>query len=365
MQRLSVGQLLFVSKIWVCMMLWFLPQQIIRAAELVDLFTVDVPVADRSASKRAAAMKQGLEEVLIRASGINASATNDYLHSRLNKAQSFIQQYAYLKSEDNQAQDPWILHINFEAESIHRLLSDAGVAIWGERRPVVLLWVAQQDGYERHIINRASEYAVQIEKIANRRAIPVQFPLLDLQDNAEVELTDVWGRFSSRIIKASRRYNADIILFGRVYQKIGSRSDDGWLADWQLILEGKRSGWKDNAVTTEKIYQHLFTVLGQRLCNKYCVMASQSADNEILLNVENLNDFIQAATAEKYLESLLPVRDVNLLQLKDNKALFLLRLVSREKSVLEAISLDSALSPLSSLLPVGAEKRIYNYRWTP
>ncbi|HFB67088.1 MAG TPA: DUF2066 domain-containing protein [Aeromonadales bacterium] len=365
MHRFLVGRLLFSTKVWVCLMLWLTPQQLIHAAELVDLFTVDVPVADRSASGRARAMRKGLEEVLIRASGINASATNEYLHSRLSKAQSFIQQYAYLKSEDKQNKMPWVLRINFEGESIHRLLSDAGVAIWGERRPVVMLWIAQQEGYQRQIITRDNDFAEQIEKVARRRAIPVQFPLLDLQDSAEVEITDVWGRFSSPIIKASRRYNATVILFGRVYQKIGSRRDDGWLADWQLILEGKRSGWKDSAKTTEEIYQHLFTKLGQHLCDKYCVTATQSADNEILVKVENLNTFLQAASAEKYLESLLPVRDVNLLQLKDNKALFLLRLVSREKSVLEAISLDSALSPLPSQPPVGQEKRTYNYRWTP
>ncbi len=365
MQKISNSHFLLAGKIGVWLLLCLQLQAVAHAAELVDVFTVDVPVADRSAKLRSMAMRKGLEDVLMRASGINASATNEYLHTSLAKAKSFIQQYAYVKTDQNEENTPWVLRIHFEADSIHRLLADAGVAIWGERRPVVLLWIAQQDGYQRHIINQDNTHAGQIEKIARARAIPVQFPRLDPQDSADVELTDVWGRFSTPIEKASRRYQAEIILFGRVYPQKANHAKGGWRADWQLILEGKRSGWKDQAPSPEQIYQHLLVKLGQFLCDKYCVLATRLADNEMLVQVENLNNFLQAASTEKYLESLLPVRDVNLLELTDNRALFLLRLVGRDQSVLEAISLDSALSPLPNQLPAAEGKIIYNFRWTP
>lgn len=333
-----------------------------KAAEDVDIFQVKIKLKDRSHNSQIEAMKQGLLKVFVRASGVEGSTSNEYLISKLNKAQSFIQQFSYSRTEPYDSEYPWTLTIKYEADSIRQLLSDAGIAIWGERRPVALLWVAQQDNnsFQRHIIESGSQNALQINELAEERAIPILIPDMDDTDKNQVELTDVWGRFSSPIIKASRRYHKNVIVFGRVFFEGGK-----WHADWQAILENVRAGWKYDADSVEQIYDQMLQELGVRLCQKYCVLTSQTADNQMLIKIENINNFINAASAEKYLQSLLPVRDVNLIQLKHHYALYRLRLVSREQSVLEAITLDSALKPLPPEYTEGLSKRIYSYQWQP
>jgi len=334
----------------------------IKAAENVDIFQVTVKMKDRGHFSQIEAMKKGLMNVIVRASGVEDSTQNEYLISKLAKAQSFIQQYSYVKNDPADSEYPWLLKITFEPASIQQLLIDADIAIWGSRRPVVLLWIAQQEksSYKRHIIESGSENASKITQLSDHRAIPIRFPQMDEQDKKQVDLTDVWGRFSSPIIKASKRYQSKVILFGRVYFR-----QQKWHADWQLLLENVPSGWNAEADTVVDLYDQMLSELGSRLCHKYCVLSTGSENNQMLVKIENINDFFEAASAEKYLLSLLPVRDVNLVELNQHFAIYKLRLVSREQSVLEAIALDSALINLPVEFSAGIEKRIYSFKWQP
>jgi hypothetical protein len=334
------------------------------AAEQVDIYTIEVPVKSQSQYFRNLAMREGLSEVLVRASGSDDVLANDYIRTNLTKANAFVQQFAFQKSDPraniNITDYPWTLRLVFQDMVIQKLLSDAGLPVWSSTRPVVLIWLAEENSQGRKIVELDSETAQIFLTESTRRAIPIQFPLMDSQDSSIVDFTDVWGRFSSPIQTASKRYQSKVIIFGRIYPDQGK-----WHADWQMLLENERSGWRSNADTIEQVSQQLFTELGRKLCEKYCLMSTNIVGNELLIRVSDLNNLIAAAGVEKYLMSLLPVRDVNLIELSGNQALFKLRLVSREQAVLEAIALDSALSALPNPPENSLEKRVYNYRWTP
>ena len=53
-------------------------------------------------------------------------------------------------------------------------------------------------------------------EIAEKRGLPLAFPLLDTEDLQSVTFSDIWGGFDERIIAASKRYGANSILIGRV-----------------------------------------------------------------------------------------------------------------------------------------------------
>ena len=334
------------------------------AAEQVEIYTIEVPVKSQSQYFRNLAMREGLSEVLIRASGSDDVLNNDYIRSNLTKANAFVQQFAFQKTEPNQKIDastfPWKLRLVFQDTVIQKLLSDAGLPVWSATRPLVLIWLAEENPQGRKIVELDTDTAQVFLKESTRRAIPIQFPKMDLEDSSIVEFTDVWGRFSSPIQTASKRYQSKVIVFGRIYPDRGK-----WHADWQMILENERSGWRLEADSIEQASQQLFTEIGRKLCDKYCLMTTDIVGNELLLRVSDLDNIIAAAGVEKYLMSLLPVRDINLIELSGNQALFKLRLVSREQAVLEAIALDSALSPLPNPPTNTFEQRVYNYRWTP
>ncbi len=353
-----------INEFWKLLIAALLVTSTAFAAEQVDVYNIEVPVKSQSQYFRNLAMREGLAEVLVRASGSDDVLRNDYIRSNLSKANAFVQQFAFQKSNPqtvpNAAEYPWRLQMAFQDTVIQKLLSDAGLPIWSSTRPVVLLWLAEENQQGRSIVEADSDTAELIFKEAERRAIPLQFPLMDLEDSRIIEFTDVWGRFSSPIETASKRYKTNVIVFGRIYPDA-----DKWHADWQMVLENERSGWKFEADTMEQASQHLLSEIGRRLCAKYCVMSTDISGNELFLRISGLDSLIAAASVEKYLMSLLPVRDINLVELSANQALFKLRLVSREQTVLEAIALDSALSPLPNPPSNTLEKRVYNYRWTP
>jgi len=334
----------------------------LHAAEDVDIYTVDIAVTDQSAAEREQAMGKGLIQVLIRASGSDSVNGNEFIQSFLNKARSFIQQYAYQQVNATRkaaVESRWLLHLTFEASSIQRLLADAGLPVWAKRRPLVLLWAAQETKDGRQIVSLGSEEGAKIERWAKERAIPFALPLMDLEDASQVELIDIWGRFSSPVILASKRYQADVVVLGRV-QAVGEK----WRSDWQFIIDNEHSSWSQISSSRELAYQQLIAEIGRRLCAQFCVMPTLMGENQMLVAISNLNSLFDAAKAEKYLQSLLPVRTIDLIELNQQQALFRLKLMSRKEAVLEAISLDASLFPLPGVEPIGTEPRIYNFSWS-
>ena len=90
--------------------------------------------------------------------------------------------------------------------------------IWRSERPSVIAWLVADDGTGRRILASDSEHPV-IDGLKDRawdRGVPLQLPLLDLADQLLVEPAAVWGRLSQALVPASERYEAAIILIGRL-----------------------------------------------------------------------------------------------------------------------------------------------------
>jgi len=345
-----------------------------HASEEVDIYQVSMPVTDQTLNTRSKAIEQGLNKVLIRASGLDSVLGNQYISDNISKARTFIQKFSYQvyhpiqplsddKLSENSPITPWELVIDFEPGSVQRLLSEAGLPVWGKRRPVVLVWIAEQEGLDRKILSSDSDSAKLLTALSQDRGIPFSLPLMDLEDSTQIEMTDIWGRFSAPVEQASKRYAADVVVLGRVY----SQGSNQWQADWQFVMNKdgskKRAGWDQTAPSRTKIYQQLMSELGRKLCSQYCVMPTLSDEAEMRISISELQNFQQAMQAEQYLQSLLPVRAVNIEILSVDRVIFKLHLVSREEDVLEAISLDTALKNLPNYDNIGAEKTLYNFSW--
>ncbi len=346
-------------------MFFFLSLPELFSSEDVDIYQVEIPVADQSVGARAKAIKSGLNKVLIRASGRDSVLGNEYIQSNIKKANSFIQKFSYKALQSPVADNvlPWVIKLSFEPDAVKRLLADSGLPVWGKRRPAVLVWIAEQNHNQRQILSSDSEEAATVTGLAKDRGIPFSLPLMDLEDTNSLEMTDIWGRFTAPVEAASQRYGADVILFGRVYPS----GDKQWQADWQFIMEKdgskKRAGWSQQGESKTQIFNDLMAELGRRLCSQYCVMPTLAEENEMRVAVNNLSTFKQAIEAEQYLQNLLPVRTVNIELLSPQRVIFKLQLVSRQEDVLEAISLDNVLQTLPVNEALGTDTPLYNFSW--
>lgn len=216
-----------------------------QAVEVPTLFTAEVPVDEDSDDPRNDAYKAALLEVLTRVSGPGLSGNIELIEQLFPRPASYVTQFR------SGADDS--LWVSFDGDAIEKVLRGAGQIVWGSDRPLTLVWLAVDWGQgERQIIAAAdadnSRYRSRsidrnrllrerMLEIAQSRGLPLAFPLLDTTDLRNVAFSDIWGGFHERILDASRRYDANSILIGRVRASSGQRNR------WTYFFGGEERNW--------------------------------------------------------------------------------------------------------------------------
>ncbi len=208
-------------------LLILLPLSAIAAEEW---YSAEMPVADEGNEARNTALGQLLLQVMQRVSGRLDIGEAPGAQAVIAAAPSLVQQYRY-RSDEQDGQMLRYLWARFDPSAVDRRMREQQLPVWS-RRPRVLMWVAMQQGNERSLLNfdndtRAREAVLAQAKL---RGMPLQLPLMDLQDQAAMSTADLWSMFADGIQKASERYPYDAILIGR----LRSTGRDQWAGDWSL-----------------------------------------------------------------------------------------------------------------------------------
>jgi len=202
-----------------------------------DLYTVavslDPEITDERQARRAAE-HEALQLVLIRVTGSDDEEHLAELVGIFPNPTRYVLRY-------RSGQDD-TLEISFDGNAIEKLLRQTRHTIWGDDRPLTLVWLAvdwgdgnreiigsesgQQSPDATRSIDRHRLLRERVQETAARRGIPVVFPLLDIEDQRNIGFSDIWGGFEEQLINASRRYGASSILVGRV--RPGSIQENRW-----------------------------------------------------------------------------------------------------------------------------------------
>ena len=204
----------------------------VSAVEVPTLYTVEVPYDQDARNPRARAYDAALREILMRVSGSDLAGNADAVKELFPNPASYVMQF---RSGANDS-----LWVSLDGQAIEQTLRNAGQTVWGSERPLTLVWLAVDWGQgEREIIaaddpdrtrhqsrsiDRNRLVRARVLEIAERRGLPLVFPLLDTTDLQMVTFTDIWGGFDEMILNASERYDANSILIGRIRPSSGQRS---------------------------------------------------------------------------------------------------------------------------------------------
>ena len=209
------------------------------SASLGDLYAAEVPVASDSPEERNTALGQAMQEVLVRLSGRADVAGRRAAASVIERAPSLVQQFRYRVDEgllgtagSEPAPPQRYLWAKFDKLAVDRLLRDSDIPVWGARRPRVLLWLAVEQGSGRSLLNAENDLGTRriLLNSAYQRGMPLQLPLMDLQDQAALSAADLWAGYEAALRQASARYPHDVILSGR----LRAAGKDRWSAEWTL-----------------------------------------------------------------------------------------------------------------------------------
>ncbi|MBT8083385.1 MAG: DUF2066 domain-containing protein [Gammaproteobacteria bacterium] len=204
------------------------------AVEVPTLFTAEVPYERDARDPRGLAYRYALTEILQRVSGSEVASDRQMVDELFPDPAVYVMQFR--PGANN------TLWVSFDGQAIERTLRSAGQTYWGADRPLTLVWVAVDWGQgrreivaaddperrsaESRSIDRNRRIRERILEVADRRGLPLIFPLLDSTDLQGVDFADIWGGFDEAVLEASRRYSVNSILIGRV--RPGSGQRDRW-----------------------------------------------------------------------------------------------------------------------------------------
>ena len=329
------------------------------AGEVSGLYEAEVAVKGQGDAERNRALKEALAEVLIKVSGNRNVISMAALQQVLSRPMELAQQFRYreLPKVENQQDSPFpqaamgtqepvkqVLWVSFDAQAVNQALNNAGLPVWGRARPSTLVWLAVEDDNERYLLGGDSHPDVQeqIRHEAQRRAVPVLIPLLDLEDQANLRFTDVWGNFQEVIVEASGRYQAEALWVGRVYRQF----DNLWQARWSLYLEDDKQYWEITADQPIDVIASGIDGLADALSAKFSKIISEMDFNTVKVLVTDVHTLEDYARIKKYLHSLDPVTQLQVEEVSTPTVMFMLGIRSDRAELEQAIGFGSTLAPV-------------------
>jgi uncharacterized protein len=214
----------------------------LSALEVKGLFEIEVVANSQSAEARVIAIKQALYAVLDRILVSEDISKISVAQQMLSAAEHYVKQsqFSLLPADEYAATDARLLRVQFDEDQILEALRKSQVGVWSEIRPETLLWLIVDENGARQFYNADAmpEIDGALTFLAKLKGLPLIFPLLDIEEQQKISVTDVLGADSGNLLAASARYDAPAIMVGHLIKKGGC-----WQADWAFHFDGKIKQW--------------------------------------------------------------------------------------------------------------------------
>lgn len=331
-----------------------------QAVQLERLYEAEVPARDQTPEERQIGLRTALAEVLVRVSGDQTLLAHPSVAALLETPGRFVQQYRYVQvpvadpteTPDDLATDiglgedpplPWRLWVRFDAAGLERALRDRGLPFWGGERPATLVWLALEEGGRRSLIGELDEADSKawVFEAAERRGLPLVFPLMDLEDRANVRFSDVWGGFLDPLASASQRYRPQALLVGRVHQDRAG----GWRGNWTLRVQGAEHQWSFSHPQRRALLAAGVDRAADELAAVFAVQDSDVAGDFVVITIDGVASLADYARLNRYFASLTAVETVQLVRLDGQQAAYQLQLQGDVQGLDRALSIGNVLAP--------------------
>lgn len=312
-----------------------------QAVEVENLYTGRILVTDKTQKTRIKAHRWAIEQVITKVSGDREILSNRKIRRVVqSQTANYIKSFTFETDEQGRT---FLVDV-FDQSKIDQLLKSVDAAIWGQRRPSTLIWLAVEEGIQRSIIDKEAfpQITEFLYQSSDNRGLPIKLPLMDEQDSDAVFSSDVWARFNQAIVAGSTRYQTENIVMARMRMVDAVKEPEyssGWLLEFELIdnneslLVGSFNG------DQYTILRNMVNQIGDYFAAEYAIHSTSLDDRELELTLSGVNNLISLKGAEDFLLSLPPVDSVYLQTLIGNTATFKLSLVGEGLDVIRALAL--------------------------
>jgi hypothetical protein len=260
---------------------------------------------------------------------------------------TFVDKYSY---DGNQ------LTIYYSPALMKDLLKRIGHSGEVKSQPKLMVWLVVDENDEKRLIGEESDPKLvqNIQRIASSKAIPVVFPMLDIEEVSIVTPNDVWDLNLGTLIESQERYGTAGMLIGRLHHQ------DTWQGDWMLYQDGQTFTFNSESGALEQVLtQGMEDAASQfppKTIEREKVVPQVSYEEKAkeggigqrsyLLYVDNIKTGQDFSRVEMALRNLEPVKRVSVAEVLQGSAIFEVTLKANQdnRRLLSALDETSTLS---------------------
>ncbi len=337
------------------------------AVTVEDLFTVELPVADQTASLRLDSFSQAFRQVIVKVSGSDDALRSPAFERPIERSARYVKQFRYVNRNlpDDEEFDAGrlLLRIDFDQQLIEGLLREHNFPVWGRERPSSLLVMSYDVNENIKLVSddTTPDLIEALDQAASIHAVPVLFPLMDLEDIALVKIGDIVSREYDRINTMAARYAPDALLVGQIV----GRSGQGWQGDWEVRFADQIFKWKFKASAKQAVIDQVVKHLAKILALEYALEDHRRVEQSLLLSVSALEGIDKLIRVQKYLKSLNVVDSVRVAMINQDVVTYRLKLRNNPEDLQRLIDFGEVLEQedFPQVSTQGEEQIILNYSY--
>ncbi len=310
-----------------------------------DLYQAAVPVSGQTQEDRNGAIAKAMEKVLVKITGSRSVAAKPGAAELVRAAPSLVQQYRY-ESLPNVVQGDTevgkLLAVRFDESALRQALRDRGLPAWGSSRPTLLLWLGVEEQRRRRFVQTETDVDLQtaVTEVADDRGMSFLFPLMDVEDLARIQASDLWGGFEGRVSEASARYGADVVLVGRVSPARRSNR-----VDWQMQYGERSETWQSRADTPARALADGLQEAVDRIAARFAPVENPSGADAVLVRVRGLDDLQSYVRVDRFFAGMDGVEQSAAVHIEPDQVLFRVRIRGGVDALSRTATLGHLLIP--------------------
>lgn len=304
----------------------------VYALTQVDIYRAEVAIDGEQKDGEELARQQGMQDVIVRATGSQSSLSNPVIKKAVGSSSRYISQLGYGQIDGQSS-----LKMLFNSGQIRSLLTQAQLPLWSPNRANILVWMVEEQGYDRAITweHSDSTSAATLRDAAQARGLPITMPVGDFDDVTGVNVSDLWGDFVDPISQASQRYPVDAVLIVRV---------QGDKIRWTLydqspaqLSESKQSPRSGSASGTNAI-PAMVGGIADYYAKKSAVVVSSKSSEAIDVKVLSVSSAMDFFELENSLTKLSSVAGAEIKRIQGNQVTLTIHLLASQQAFEQEVS---------------------------
>jgi len=309
-----------------------------------NLYQTEVIIDQASRSEQQEMVEKAYRQILVKVTGNREILSSPIVKQQAPKAKEMVTQFHYMNADNGTRRK---VAVYFEPAKIQEILIAADQEIWGGARPILVLWLVENDPKSEYIYTEENspKVAALVNQIDIERGLTLTLPLLDLEDMSKISAENIRQLDLDKINTASNRYDSSLQLIGLIGRDFSKQQV---IIDWYLVQDFSRRHYESSADNFPNALANGLNEGIDIVARRYIHRAASHKDQaaQVTLSVYGINDINSYAQLSDYLRNIERVQQVNVKHIGQDKVMLQISVEGGRKAFIDILAEDNKLRPL-------------------